>query len=158
PNPEYCQPEENQPISWTPITPGGAFCPDWLLYHTIQTGDWEVFRLGEIPGKPDAKVDITNGVGKNISDVAPARSPDSAWVAFASNRDGNWEIYVVGSDGENLQRMTKNASATDIDPVWSPDGTKIVYESIRSGNWDLYEFNVTNGTERRLTSNPAQDL
>ncbi|MBX3065056.1 MAG: PD40 domain-containing protein [Anaerolineae bacterium] len=158
PNPESCQEDSKTPTDWKPITPGSGVCPDWLLYHTDQTGDWEIFRLGELPGKPNADANITKGVGANVSDVAPARSPDSEWVAFSSNRDGNWEIYVVGADGEGIQRVTFNTIATDIDPVWSPDGTKIVYESSRSGNWDLFMFDVTTGTETRLTSNPAQDL
>ena len=35
-------------------------------------------------------------------------SPDSKAVVFQSKRDGNWEIYTVGIDGENLTRITEN--------------------------------------------------
>ena len=31
-----------------------------------------------------------------------------AQIAFASNREGNFEIYVMDTDGKNLRRLTKN--------------------------------------------------
>src|SRR5205823_11414416 len=40
--------------AWTPINASGSVCVDWLVYHTDRTGDWEIFRLGDIPGKPSA--------------------------------------------------------------------------------------------------------
>ncbi|HEX9921067.1 MAG TPA: protein kinase, partial [Anaerolineae bacterium] len=54
-------------------------------------------------------------------DTAPALSPDGRTIAFMSNRDENWEIYVVNVDGSNLQRLTNNP-ANDGLPTWSPDG------------------------------------
>ena len=33
-----------------------------------------------------------------------------AQIAFASNRDGNWEIYVMDADGGNQQNLTNNPS------------------------------------------------
>jgi len=143
---------------WTPIEIGGAVCPDWLVYHTNQTGDWEIFRLGKIPGDPEANVNLSQGVGQGVSDVAPSRSPDSAWIAFASNRDGNWEIYVGRTDGSEQQRVTYAVDAIDVDPVWSPVGNYIVYESARDGNWELYMVDVATGAETRLTDNPANDI
>jgi len=40
-------------------------------------------------------------------------------IAFASNRDGNDEIYVMDADGSNQTNLTKN-SAGDFYPSWSP--------------------------------------
>jgi TolB protein len=51
---------------------------------------------------------------------APSWSPDSRRIVFASDRDGNAEIYVSDYDGENLQRLTDNA-ADDFGPVWRPE-------------------------------------
>jgi Tol biopolymer transport system component len=156
--PEVCDETEVVRAPWTPVEVGGAICPDWLVYHTDQTGDWELFRLGELPGRPNADPNLTQGVGPRVYDVAPSRAPDGEWIAFASNRDGNWEIYIGKADGTFQQRVTYAVNAVDVDPVWSPTGQYIVYDSVRNGNWDLYMINVATGVEQQLTDNPAHDL
>jgi hypothetical protein len=47
-------------------------------------------------------------------------------IAFISDRDGNWEIYTMNSDGSHQINCTKN-SYSDGDPSWSPDGEKIAF-------------------------------
>lgn len=49
----------------------------------------------------------------------PAWSSDSDWLAFASDRDGNWEIYIASLDGEVTQRVTYDRHQ-DILPSWRP--------------------------------------
>ena len=44
-------------------------------------------------------------------------------IAFASARDGNFEIYVMDGDGGNRRRVTVNP-ARDWLPAWSPDGAR----------------------------------
>ena len=54
-------------------------------------------------------------------------------IAFQSNRDGNWEIYTMRSDGSDEQRLTTNG-AYDGQPAISPDGRKIAFVSLRGGS------------------------
>ena len=114
--------------AWTPIEVGGAVCPDWLIYHTNMTGDWELFRLGDLPDGVQADPNLSRGVGERVFDVMPSESPDRKWVAFTSTRDGNWEIYISAVEEDLIQRVSYNTTAIDIDPVWSPSGRDIVYE------------------------------
>ena len=134
----------------------GSACVDMTVYHTNRTGDWEIFRLGTIPGKPDANTNLSQGIG--AVDVRVSLSPDKAWVAFASNRDGNFEIYVASTDGATRHRVTHHANATSTDPVWSSDGTDIVFASNFGGSWDLYLVNVASGQEKRLTNGSGSAL
>src|SRR5882762_2145761 len=47
-------------------------------------------------------------------------------IAFASNRDGNYEIYVMNADGSAQTRLTSN-TGTDNEPSWSYDGRRIAF-------------------------------
>jgi Tol biopolymer transport system component len=53
----------------------------------------------------------------NSGDLNPAWSPDGKRIAFASIRDGNYEIYVMDADGNNLRNLTNNP-AFDHCPSW----------------------------------------
>ena len=65
-------------------------------------------------------------------DQDPAVSPDGATVAFASNRAGNLEIYVMPSGGGSAQQISGGGGGTiNTDPSWSPDGTTITFVSDR---------------------------
>ena len=61
-------------------------------------------------------------------------------IAFASNRDGNWELYVMNADGSGQTRLTWSAG-NDFDPSFSPDGRKIAFVSEREGNYDVWVMN-----------------
>ena len=52
-------------------------------------------------------------------------------IAFASSRDGNYEIYVMDGDGKNQRRLTVHPTI-DQYPTWSPDGKKIAFVSNRN--------------------------
>jgi Tol biopolymer transport system component len=56
----------------------------------------------------------------------PAQAPKQAQIVFHSNRDGNYEIYVMDVDGQNQCNLTSNP-ADDWVPEWSPDGQRIVF-------------------------------
>lgn len=45
-------------------------------------------------------------------------------IAFSSNRDKNWEIYVMNTDGGNVLRLTKSVGAdggSGLVPGWQRD-------------------------------------
>lgn len=77
-------------------------------------------------------------------------SPDGEQIAFASQRDGNWEIYVMEIDGSNVRRLTSNR-ADDRDPAWSPDGTQIAFVSARDGFLEVYVTDTAGSALRQLT-------
>ena len=82
-------------------------------------------------------------------DTAPALSSDGRRIAFMSRRDGNWEIYIINSDGSGLQRLTDN-SAEDGLPTWSPDGKVIGFVSSRGGSWAVWAMQPNGNNQRKL--------
>jgi Tol biopolymer transport system component len=91
-------------------------------------------------------------------DIYPAWSPDGTKIAFASDREGNWEIYVMdATPGSSPTRLTDHSS-TDTAPAWSPDGTKIAFTSDRAGNDDLYVMDASDGSSPTLLLSHDQSI
>src|SRR5512144_2120553 len=55
------------------------------------------------------------------TDAYPLFSPDGKWIAFASKRTGNWDIFAAPVEGGPARQLTWNPG-TDIPQGWSPDG------------------------------------
>ena len=55
-------------------------------------------------------------------------SPDGSRILFASDREGNLELFVMNADGSQLRRLT-DTPGNEVHPVWSPDGTRIATSS-----------------------------
>ncbi len=82
--------------------------------------------------------------------------PDSEWIAFASNRDGNWELYLLNTESGQEINLTRHP-AEDRAPAWSPRGDALAFESNRDGNWEIYLLDLLSGALTRLTDHPAYD-
>ncbi len=76
-------------------------------------------------------------------------SPNGKWIVFESNRDENWEIYLMDWKGENVARLTEN-KIDDRRPSWHPEGEKILFESNRNGFIELITLGIKNKKERRI--------
>ena len=79
------------------------------------------------------------------NDVMPRISPDGTRIAFASNRAGHWNVFVMPITGGKAIQVTSTA-ADDLHPSWSPDGSQIVFcrQSQTSGLWELWITDVGN--------------
>ena len=75
-------------------------------------------------------------------------------IAFASNRDGGYDIYAIDARGRGLVRLTDDP-ADETSPAWSPDGRRIAFESDRDGGREIYVMNEDGSGQTRLTDTPG---
>ena len=114
-----------------------------------------LFTRGSPPNReiivnyPDREENLSN---HEADDAFPAWSPDGNYVAFASKRDGDWDIYTIKKDGSGLTRLTY-AYNKDIMPNWSPDGNWIAFMSNRESfpNFEIYVMGINGSNQTRLT-------
>lgn len=118
------------------------------------TGDEIVYRGCLGGGRCGLIVANANGsnprqITTHANDGGPRWSPNGGQVAFHSDRDGNWEIYVINIDGTWLRRITLNPTS-DFYPVWSPDGLRIAFISDRGGENGVYSTSGIGGGATKL--------
>jgi Tol biopolymer transport system component len=68
--------------------------------------------------------------GAEVSALRQAALPAPTRILFDSNRDGHFEIYAMGEDGSNQQRLTTSLGSEG--PAWSPDRKRIAFTT---GEW-----------------------
>ena len=71
-------------------------------------------------------------------------------IVFASNRDGDWDIYSMDANGDNIAQLT-NHPASDEYPACSPYGRRIAFTSERGLTHDLYVMDSDGDNVIRLT-------
>ncbi len=76
---------------------------------------------------------LTNG---DWDDITPAPSPDGTRLAFASNRLGHWDLFLLDLASGDLTQLT-NTPEYEGAPTWSPDGSFLAYETYLNGNLDI---------------------
>ena len=92
----------------------------------------------------------------SVSDYWPHFAPDGESIVFTSNRDEDFEIYVMHHDG-SLQRRLTDSPGIDMHPAYSPDGRHIAFTSNRDGNYEIYVMDADGGKATRVTDNPERD-
>ena len=113
----------------TNINSGDAGGPVWS--HDGKKIAYYAFALTSPSRNPELWVmDADGSNAKRLTDHAmdPSWSPDGRQIAFASHRDGMFQIYAINSDGSNVRRLSKH-NAEDSNPAWAPDGGAIAYIS-----------------------------
>lgn len=82
-------------------------------------------------------------ITRNIEmDAYPQFSPDGKWIAFSSQRTGNWDIFLVPATGGAVRRLTWHSSS-DLVTGWSPDGSRVIFQGRReSGMAEILSLDV----------------
>ncbi|NWG16151.1 MAG: PD40 domain-containing protein [Chloroflexi bacterium] len=133
-----------------------------LLEAVPVRGDWSddqsrrVYELANEIYILDENRGVQRITDNTYADESPNWSPDEGLIAFASNRDGSLDIYIMDADGLNVRRLTSDGSR-ESSPVWSLDGQQIVFTSQQDRTSEIYTVNLDGSAPRRLTVNACWD-
>jgi len=107
--------------------------------------------------EPDFQRNLA-GIQAVLNDLPdiPTPGPGTDEIVFQSNRDGDFEIYIMNIDGSNQRQLTDN-DVDDKYPRVSPDGRYISYSSVQAGNSDIYIMNRNGSNQQQLTIHTNND-
>ncbi len=125
-----------------------------LRYPTYSKGKVAFSYLGDIWIANENGTDVQRLTVNQARDQFPRFSPDGQWIAFSSNREGNYDVYVVAAAGGEPRQLTFNSANDDV-VGWTPDGKRIIFSSTRGNGAfptvaTLWEVPVDGGIERAL--------
>ncbi|HKA22124.1 MAG TPA: protein kinase [Blastocatellia bacterium] len=94
-----------------------------IVYARRTGSNWDIFsqRVGGFNAQ-----NLTESFSGD--DTQPAFSPDGAYIAFRSERDGGG-VFVMGASGESIRRLSERGPAYN--PAWSPDSQEVIYTEER---------------------------
>jgi TolB protein len=100
-------------------------------------------------------VPITGGQPKQITPTGPSYlhgwSPDGKWLTFTGQRNNEFDIYKIPSNGGKEIRLTTSPGLDD-GSEYSPDGKYIYFNSVRSGMMQLWRMKPDGSNQEQLTN------
>jgi len=105
-------------------------------------------------------VPLTGGPPRPITKNSPSYwhgwSPDGKMLAFVGERDGDFDIYTISTQGGEERRLT-TAKGLDDGPEYSPDGKHIYFNSVRTGHMQIWRMNADGSEQAQITNGELND-
>jgi Tol biopolymer transport system component/DNA-binding winged helix-turn-helix (wHTH) protein len=111
------------------LTPERGFLSSAVRVDYTRDGRWVAWtdssgQLWRARSNGEEKIQLTPD---NLAVFLAHWSPDGKHLALMAREPGKaWQIYLIGSEGDNLQPLLKE-SRNAADPSWSPDGKSLVF-------------------------------
>lgn len=106
-----------------------------------------------VPAKYGSPRNLTRTSG--VAERSPAWSPDGQWIAYLSDATGEYELYVMQSDGQgSIRQLTKGGDQFRYSPAWSPNSKYLTFSDKSGGLW-LYSFEKDSTT--KIDTDPYSD-
>ena len=122
-----------------------AFARDTTSGWRLRMFDGQALALVAMP-----ELDSLASANGPYDDRHPTATAGAGLIAFSSNRNGNWDVFLYDRTRDSVLDIPELRSAGDDDDPWiTPDGRFVVFASNRTGGaggWDIYLFDVQSRT------------
>ena len=122
-----------------------AFARDTTTSWRLRMFDGQALKLIALPA-----LDSLAALFGPYQDRRPAPDQTAALIAYASNRGGNWDVWLYDRARDSVIDIPELRSAGDDDDPWlTPDGSFLAFASNRAGGaggWDVYLFDLRSRT------------
>ncbi|MBN1274032.1 MAG: PD40 domain-containing protein [Candidatus Aminicenantes bacterium] len=116
-----------------------------IIFQSNQDGDNEIFLL-------TAK-GLNRLTDNEWDDIFPVWSPDGKRIAYAADKEGHYDIFIMKSDGSKTKTVT-SGPLEETDPGWYPGGQSIVFtrenKKFMRKEIALYRIQLQTGRIRRI--------
>lgn len=111
--------------------------------------------IKELGGSIIFTVPVTGGEPKQITPKGPSYlhgwSPDGKSLVYCAERNGDFDVYKVPSEGGAEVNLT-NVKGLDDGPEYSPDGKYIYFNSVRSGLMQIWRMKPDGSDQEQVTT------
>ena len=135
------------------------YAPELEPYEAIVSPDMKTLVYRTAPGltfprdilavpyevAPGATRTVTPLVTAPTTESMPRISPNGSWLAYQSNIEGRFEVYVRPFPGDGGTVKVSNAGGTE--PLWGRDGRSLYY---RGSNGEVWQVEVQTGASFKI--------
>lgn len=98
-----------------------------------------------------------------IYNASPAWSPKGDKILFAAQRleEGNFDLFLIDPDGNNLQRVTVGdrpgkKKVNSENPSWAPNGRHFAFSANEGGKYAVYAMSLDGNAVRKISPEGQQ--
>lgn len=114
-----------------------------VSHHTLEDRQSRIYILPINGGNPTL-----------ITPMAPSYlhgwSPDGKTLAYCAERNGQYDIYTIPTNG-GVEKQLTDLPGLDDGPEYSPDGRHIWFNSTRSGLMQIWRMNAMGSDQKQMT-------
>ena len=129
-----------------------SFSPDGArIAYTQMSRDALLGAVEEIGILDLTEKTVTEITSDGVDSFKPVWSPSGKYIAYTSNKNGHYDIWVVSVEDKRKRPLTTSAFY-DGEPTWSPEGDEIAFVSTRSGSKEIWIVSIFGEEPRQVTN------